>query len=140
MKAGEGTAGRLKAESSVQPLANKREKFENASPRRSQRLKPQGREEQEPLHVMQSYVTKVPVGSGAPGPSRDSGTSHLPVSIKHKVSSSRTTTSHLNPGRDSLEGPPTIPRPVAQLEKVVYLLFIYSRPLMSYCALAHIRY
>ncbi|KAJ7670341.1 hypothetical protein B0H14DRAFT_2657666 [Mycena olivaceomarginata] len=41
-KVGEGTAGRLKAESSVQPLANEREKFENASPRRSQRLKPQG--------------------------------------------------------------------------------------------------
>ncbi|KAJ7502221.1 hypothetical protein B0H11DRAFT_2188511 [Mycena galericulata] len=92
-KASEGTAGRLKAESSVQPPANEREKFENASPRRSQRLKPQGREEQEPLRIMQSYATKVPVGSGAPGPSRDSGTSHLQVSIKHKVSSARMTTS-----------------------------------------------
>ncbi|KAJ7911400.1 hypothetical protein B0H13DRAFT_1875815 [Mycena leptocephala] len=116
-KAGEGTAGRLKAESSVQPLTNEREKFENASPRRSQRLKPQGREEQEPLHIIQSYATKVPVGSGAPGPSRDSGTSHLQVSIKRKVSSARMTTAHVNPGRDSLEGPPTILRPVAQLEK-----------------------
>ncbi|KAJ7938946.1 hypothetical protein B0H13DRAFT_1851121 [Mycena leptocephala] len=57
-KAGEGTAGRLKVESSVQLLANEREKFENASPRRSQRLKPQGREEQEPLHIVQSYATK----------------------------------------------------------------------------------
>ncbi|KAJ7478864.1 hypothetical protein B0H11DRAFT_1916546 [Mycena galericulata] len=93
-KASEGTAGQLKAESSVQPLANEREKFENVSPRRSQRLKPQGREEQEPLRIMQSYATKVPVGSGAPGPSRDSGTSHLQVSIKHKVSSARMTTSH----------------------------------------------
>ncbi|KAJ7832520.1 hypothetical protein B0H14DRAFT_3712033 [Mycena olivaceomarginata] len=81
-KIGEGTAGRLKAESSVQPLANEREKFENASPRRSQRLKPQGREEQEPLHIMQSYATKVPVSTGAPGPLRDSGTSHLQVSYQ----------------------------------------------------------
>ncbi|KAJ7818002.1 hypothetical protein B0H14DRAFT_2601615 [Mycena olivaceomarginata] len=116
LKASEGTAGRLKAESSVQLLANEREKFENASPQRSQRLKPQGQEEQEPLHIVQSYATKVPVGSGAPGPSRDSGTSHLQVSIKHKVSSTRTTTS----GRDSLEGPQNILRPVAQLEKCSY--------------------
>ncbi|KAJ7502022.1 hypothetical protein B0H11DRAFT_2366957 [Mycena galericulata] len=116
-KASEGTAGQLKAESSVQPLANEWKKFENASPRRSQRLKPQGREEQEPLRIMQSYATKVPIGSGAPGPSRDSGTSHLQVSIKHKVSSARMTTSDVSSGRDSLEGPPTIPRPVAQLEK-----------------------
>ncbi|KAJ7790610.1 hypothetical protein B0H14DRAFT_2625845 [Mycena olivaceomarginata] len=116
-KAGKGTAGRPKVESSVQLLANEREKFENVSPRRSQRLKPQRREGQEPLHIMQSYAKKVSVGSGAPGPSRDSGTSHLQLSIKHKVSSARTTTSHVNPGRDSLEGPPNIPRPVAQLEK-----------------------
>ncbi|KAJ7862120.1 hypothetical protein B0H14DRAFT_3863202 [Mycena olivaceomarginata] len=116
-KVGEGTAGRLKAESSVQPLATEREKFENASSRRSQRLKRQGWEEQEPLHIMQSYATKVPVSSGAPGPSRDSGTSHLQVSIKHKVPGARMTTSHVNPGHDSHEGPPTIPRPVAQLEK-----------------------
>ncbi|KAJ7782127.1 hypothetical protein B0H14DRAFT_3893915 [Mycena olivaceomarginata] len=66
---------------------------------------------------MQSYATKVPVSSGAPGPSRESGTSHLQVSIKHKVSGARMTTSHVNPGHDSHEGPPTIPRPVAQLEK-----------------------
>ncbi|KAJ7930196.1 hypothetical protein B0H13DRAFT_1859026 [Mycena leptocephala] len=116
-KAGEGTAGRLKAESSAQPLANEREKCENASPRRSERLQPQGREEQEPLHIMQSYATKVPVGSGFPRPSRDGGTSHLQVSIKYKVSGARTTDSHVNPGRDSLEGPPNIPRPIAQLEK-----------------------
>ncbi|KAJ7849494.1 hypothetical protein B0H14DRAFT_3137934 [Mycena olivaceomarginata] len=66
---------------------------------------------------MQSYATKVPVGSGAPGPSRDSRTPHLQVSVRHKVSSARMTTSHVNPGRDSHEGPPTIPRPVAQLKK-----------------------
>ncbi|KAJ7843903.1 hypothetical protein B0H14DRAFT_2585487 [Mycena olivaceomarginata] len=66
---------------------------------------------------MQSYATKVPVGSGARGPSRDSRTPHLQVSIRHKVSSARMTTSHVNPGRDSHEGPPTIPRPVAQLKK-----------------------
>ncbi|KAJ7851158.1 hypothetical protein B0H14DRAFT_2581598 [Mycena olivaceomarginata] len=104
---------------SVQPLGNERERFENASPRRSQGLKPQGQEEQEPLHIMQSYATKLPIGSGAPGPLRDSGTSHLQVSIKHKVASGRKTTSHVNPGRDSLEGPSTIPHPVAQLEKQI---------------------
>ncbi|KAJ7928707.1 hypothetical protein B0H13DRAFT_1860283 [Mycena leptocephala] len=41
----------------------------------------------------------------------DSGTSYLQVSIKHKVSGARTTTSHVNPGRDSLEEPPNIPAP-----------------------------
>ncbi|KAJ7869365.1 hypothetical protein B0H13DRAFT_1896723 [Mycena leptocephala] len=96
-KAGEGKAGRLKAESSVRHLANEHEKLENASPRRSQRLKPQGRAEKEPLHIMPSYATK--------------------VSIKHKVSGARTTTSHVNPGRDSLEEPPNISHPVAQSEK-----------------------
>ncbi|KAJ7918109.1 hypothetical protein B0H13DRAFT_1869746 [Mycena leptocephala] len=45
-------------------------------------------------------------------------TQGMEVSIEHKVSSAKTTTSHLSPGRDSLEGPPNIPRPVAQLEKV----------------------
>ncbi|KAJ7923212.1 hypothetical protein B0H13DRAFT_2316741 [Mycena leptocephala] len=97
-KAGEGKAGRLKAESSIRHLANEHEKLENASPRRSQRLKPQERAEKEPLHIMPSYATKVP------------------VSIKHKVSGARTT-SHVNPGHDSLEEPPNIPRPVAQSEK-----------------------
>ncbi|KAJ7874363.1 hypothetical protein B0H14DRAFT_2569316 [Mycena olivaceomarginata] len=64
-------------------------------------------------------ATKLPIGSGAPGPLRDSGTLHLQVSIKHKVASGRKTTSHVNPGRDSLEGPSTIPHPVAQLEKQI---------------------
>ncbi|KAJ7799069.1 hypothetical protein B0H14DRAFT_3156629 [Mycena olivaceomarginata] len=64
-KVGESTTRRLKAESSIQPLANEREKFENASPRRSQRLKPQGWEEQEPLHIMavSSWVSAILVMS-----------------------------------------------------------------------------
>ncbi|KAJ7768771.1 hypothetical protein B0H14DRAFT_3165058 [Mycena olivaceomarginata] len=139
---------RLQADSSAQHLANEPEKLKKASPRRSQRLKPQraqhiqGRAGKEPSCATPDYETKVPVGSGVPETATQNGTSNAQPSIKHKVSGARTMKSHthshsvtateqtVSPGPDSLGGPPNIPRPVVQSEKVVYFLFAYSRTLV----------
>ncbi|KAJ7926644.1 hypothetical protein B0H13DRAFT_2561701 [Mycena leptocephala] len=99
LKVGKRKVGRLQADSSAH-LANEREKLKKASPRRSQRLKPervqqiQGRAGKEPSCATPDDETKVPVGSGVPETATQNGTPNAQPSIKHKVSGTRTMKSH----------------------------------------------
>lgn len=138
LKVGKGEVGQLQADASAQNLANEHEKLKNASPRRSQRLKPQraqhvqGRARKEPSCATPDYETIVPVGSGVPETAMQNGTKNAQPSIKQKVSDAKMMKSHthshsvtatahtvsLSP--DSFGRPPNIPLTVIQSEKVVY--------------------
>ncbi|KAJ7793799.1 hypothetical protein B0H14DRAFT_2622492 [Mycena olivaceomarginata] len=100
LKVGKGKVGQLQADSSAEHLANEHEKLKKASPRRSQRLKPQhaqhiqGRAGKEPACATPDDETKVPVGSGVPETAMQNGTPNAQPSIKHKVSGTRAMKSH----------------------------------------------
>ncbi|KAJ7250960.1 hypothetical protein C8J57DRAFT_1238829 [Mycena rebaudengoi] len=100
LKVGKGEVGQLQADASAQNLANEHEKLKNASPRRSQRLKPQraqhvqGRARKEPSCATPDYETIVPVGSGVPETAMQNGTKNAQPSIKQKVSDAKMMKSH----------------------------------------------